>query len=68
MSDDRWRLHVYNRAGDLFNVSQGTEADLREEGVGLTTQRGQLSWVCALFKNGVRVAECRRGTWREVQS
>jgi hypothetical protein len=63
---EAWILHVFNRAGALWDRISGTEAELRNQGAGFTTAKGQKAWRCALSKNGVPVAECKRGVWRDV--
>lgn len=70
MAGDRWVLRTYNRAGDLMErterLTRTAETDLREQGRNCTTVRGQLGWRCDLYKNGMRVAVCRRGVWKEL--
>jgi hypothetical protein len=61
-----WKLHVFNRAGVLWGRLPGTEAELREQGALFTTVKGQRAWRCVLSKNGVPVATCTRGVWRDV--
>jgi hypothetical protein len=61
-----WALRIYNAKGELWDCVKGTEAELREQGVGFTTAPRQKSWHCVLSKNGARVATCRAGVWRNL--
>jgi hypothetical protein len=58
-------LHIFNSKGALWDRITGTEADLREQGVGFTTGYGQKTWTCELRRNN-GVATCKGGVWTEV--
>jgi hypothetical protein len=64
--ENLWAMRVYNSKGDLWDRIAGTEADLREQGVGFTTAPRQKTWHCVLFKSGARVAKCKAGVWRDL--
>lgn len=66
MRTDTYRMSIFNRKGEFWDRIGGPEEELREQGVGFTTNKGQTAWVCRLDKNGVTVAVCRRGEWKEV--
>lgn len=61
-----FRMNIYDRQVRFWDRISGTEAELREQGAGFTTNRGQTAWVCHLDRNGVTVAVCRKGVWRDV--
>lgn len=63
---DTYRMSIFNRQRQLWDRIGGTEEELREQGVGFTTNRGQTAWTCHLYRNGVMVAVCRRGEWKDV--
>lgn len=60
-------MRVLNSQGDLWDRIYGSEADLREQGVGFTTAPRQKSWTCELYRVGQRIATCKRGVWRETK-
>jgi hypothetical protein len=64
---DKWTLKVFNGDGSLWDRIDGDEVDLREQGVGFTTNKGQLLWRFSLLKNGEAVAMCKRGRWMEIK-
>lgn len=51
----------------LMDRVYGEEGELRTQGIGITSQRGQLAWTCTLFRDGARVAVCRRGIWSDAR-
>lgn len=61
-----WTMWIYNSRGDLWDRIEGSEVDLREQGVGFTTNKVQTTWRCSLRKSGRPVAECKRGVWKDV--
>jgi hypothetical protein len=63
---DTYRMAIYDRQGRLWDRIGGTEEELREQGIGFTTNKGQTAWVCHLDLNGKTVAVCRRGEWKNV--
>jgi len=62
-----WSMWVYDRRGDLWERFEGSEENLLEQGVCITTLRGQIAWRCSLRKNGKPVAECKHGVWKEAK-
>lgn len=60
-------LVVRNRQGELWDRITGSESDLRQQGVGFTTVRGQLAWTCYLWRAGTLVAKCKCGVWEGVK-
>lgn len=67
MSFEGWVMRVYNSNGDLWARIHGNEEGLREQGVGLTTNHRQKMWRCDLYREGRRVAFCRRGVWEDMK-
>ena len=63
---DLWTMWIYRANGDLWDRIEGKEVELREQGVGFTTGRGQMTWRCSLRKNGRHVADCKRGVWKDT--
>lgn len=63
---DTYRMSIYDRQKRLWDRIGGTEEELREQGIGFTTGRGQTVWTCNLDRNGKTVAVCRRGEWKDV--
>ena len=63
---DLWTMWIYNGRGDFWDRVEGSDDNLRGQGVNITTLRGQMAWRCSLRKNGRHVAECRRGVWKDV--
>lgn len=68
MSSKPLKLIVMSGRGGFVDRVYGGEAELRGQGVGFTSRRGQLTWTCTLFEGGVAVAICRRGSWSDVRA
>lgn len=59
-------MSVRNGRGELMYRLEQNEAELREQGVGFTSQHGQLAWTCTLIRGTTIVATCKRGVWDDA--